>query len=53
MVGVFFGAIVTEVLGHWAKSGNLGLGFALMAAILAVAILLQLTMLKPKTDNME
>lgn len=52
MTGVFAGALVTEVLGNWATEGNLGLGFALMAGILAVAVIMQLTLLRPKTDNM-
>lgn len=51
MTGVFAGAIVTQVLGEWAVKGNLGLGFAYMSIILAVAIILQLTILRPKTDN--
>ena len=34
MTGVFFGALITQVLGRWADKGNLGLGFALMAAAL-------------------
>jgi MFS family permease len=53
MVGVFAGAAVTEILGNWAKQGNLGLGFALMAGILIVALALQLIVLKPTTDNMQ
>ena len=51
MTGVFAGALVTEVLGSWAKSGNLGLGFALMAGVLLVAMAMQLLLLKPKTDD--
>ena len=53
MTGVFFGALVTQVLGRWADNGNLGLGFALMAAALGIALLLQLTVLRPTTDNLE
>lgn len=53
MTGVFAGALVTKVLGNWAEDGNLGLGFAMMAAVLILALLLQLTVLRPKTDNME
>ncbi|MCF0175252.1 MAG: MFS transporter [Bacteroidales bacterium] len=53
MTGVFAGALVTSLLGNWAKAGNLGLGFALMAVVLFVALTLQLTLLKPTTDNME
>ncbi len=53
MTGVFAGALVTNLLGRWADGGNLGSGFALMGGILAVALLLQLTVLRPKSDNME
>lgn len=53
MTGVFAGAAVTKVLGRWADGGSLGAGFALMAAVLVVALVLQLAVLRPKTDNME
>ena len=53
MTGVFFGALITQVLGRWADNGNLGLGFALLAAALGIALLLQLTVLRPTTDNLE
>ena len=53
MTGVFFGALITQVLGRWADKGNLGLGFTLMAAALGIALLLQLTVLRPTTDNLE
>lgn len=53
MTGVFFGALITQVLGRWADNGNLGLGFALMAAALGIALLLQLTVLRPTMDNLE
>lgn len=52
MTGVFAGAVITKVLGQWADKGNLGLGFALMAAVLIVALSLQIIVLRPKTDNM-
>lgn len=53
MTGVFAGAVITKVLGSWAEAGNLGLGFALMSAVLVLALALQLIVLRPKTDNME
>lgn len=53
MVGVFAGAATTTVLGAWAKDGDLGLGFALMAAVIFIAMTLQLTLLRPATDNKE
>lgn len=52
MTGVFAGAVITKVLGQWADKGNLGFGFALMAAVLIVALSLQIIVLRPKTDNM-
>ena len=53
MVGVFAGAMITSVLGAWSDDGNLGMGFALLAAVVAVAIAVQLYSLRPKTDNIE
>ena len=53
MTGVFAGAIITKVLGRWADEGNLGLGFALMACVIAVALALQIFVLRPTTDNQE
>ncbi len=53
MTGVFAGAAVTQVLGKWTDGGNLGLGFALLGAVVVVALILQLSCLRPTTDNME
>ena len=53
MVGVFAGAMITNVLGRWSDNGNLGLGFAALAAVVAVALMVQLYFLRPTTDNME
>lgn len=53
MVGVFAGATITNVLGAWSDGGNLGLGFALLAVVVAFALVVQLSALHPKTDNME
>ncbi len=53
MTGVFAGAAITKLLGRWAEGGDLGSGFALMAGVLALALLLQLIVLRPSTDNME
>ncbi len=53
MVGVFAGAAITHVLGKWSDDGNLGLGFAGLAAVVAVALAVQLYVLHPETDNME
>lgn len=53
MTGVFAGAAVTQVLGKWKDGGNLGLGFMLLGAIVVLALILQLSCLRPTTDNME
>lgn len=48
LTGVFAGAAVTEFLGKSTDSGNLGRDMALLAIPVLLAVLLQLTMLKPK-----
>ena len=53
MVGVFAGAFITNLLGSWGDSGDLGLGFAMLAVVVAVALAAQLYFLRPKTDNVE
>jgi MFS family permease len=53
MTGVFAGAMITKVLGKWTDQGNLGLGFALLAGGVALALILQLAVLRPTTDNKE
>ena len=42
MTGVFMGAAVTGLLGGLVSDGNLGVGFALMGGIVALAVVLQL-----------
>ena len=53
MTGVFAGAAVTQVLGKWTDGGNLGLGFAILGSVVVLALVLQLSCLKPTTDNVE
>ncbi len=53
MSGLFIGAMATNVLGSLAESGRMGLGFVLMAGALVLAVVLQLSVLKPTTLNME
>lgn len=53
MTGVFAGALVTQMLGKWTDGNKLGFGFALLGAIVALALFVQLRFLKPQTDNME
>lgn len=51
MMGVFAGAAITQILGKISDGGNLGFGFAVLAGIVAVALLLQLAFLKPKPQD--
>ena len=51
MTGVFAGALVTQILGRWTDGGNLGLGFALLGGVVALALALQLFCLHPASDN--
>ena len=54
MTGVVFGAIVTQLLGKLKDGGmDLGVSFACMGAIVAIAVILQLVFLKPTTDSLE
>ncbi|MBS1639831.1 MAG: MFS transporter [Bacteroidetes bacterium] len=53
MVGVFAGAAITQILGKFKDEGNFGFGFAALAVIVALALLVQLIVLKPKAQNME
>lgn len=50
-LGVIMGAITTQLLGGLAESVGLGMCFALMGVILVVALVLQLTVLRPKYDD--
>lgn len=53
MTGVFAGAAITDLLGQWGDGGNLGLGFAMLAIVVVVALCAQLYFLRPKADNIE
>ncbi|WP_346862676.1 MFS transporter [uncultured Draconibacterium sp.] len=53
LTGVFAGAFITELLGKSTDSGNLGRDMALLAIPVAIAIILQLMVLKPKFANKE
>lgn len=53
MTGVFAGAFVTDLLGRWTDGGKLGMGIAMLAVIVFIALTVQLYFLRPKTDNME
>jgi len=51
MVGVFAGAFITNLLGKSSDEGNLGKSFAMLAAIVALALFIQLFFLRPKTQD--
>jgi len=48
MAGVFAGAFITNLLGKSTDAGNLGSGFAVLSGIVLLALVIQLTFLKPK-----
>ena len=52
-VGVFAGAMITQVLGKWGDQGRLGIGFGLLGIVVALAVVLQLVFVRPTSDNME
>jgi MFS family permease len=51
MTGVGCGALVTSLLGKYADSGTLGNGFALMAGIVLIALIVQISFLRPKVND--
>jgi MFS family permease len=51
MVGVFSGAFITDLLGKSTDAGNLGKGFAMLAGIVLVALIVQLYFLRPTTND--
>lgn len=52
MVGVFFGAYITNLLGKSADAGQLGRDFAVLSGIVLVALMIQLYFLRPKTSEL-
>lgn len=51
MVGVMTGALATTILGRFSDANNLGQAFALLTILVVAALVLQLTFLKPLTDD--
>lgn len=51
MIGVFFGAYITDFLGRSTDAGHLGRDFAMLAGIVLIALVIQLSFLKPKVNN--
>lgn len=52
LAGISAGAFITNFLGKSVDAGDLGRDFVLLSTVVVIAIILQLTMLKPKTINM-
>jgi MFS family permease len=52
LAGISAGAVITEFLGKSADQGNMREVFILLAVVVAVAIVLQLVLLRPKTVDM-
>ncbi|MDD4515887.1 MFS transporter [Massilibacteroides sp.] len=53
MTGVFAGALITSLLGKSMDGGHLAQDFMLMAGVVALILILQLTILRPKTNEMK
>ena len=51
MTGVFAGAFITDLLGKSSDAGSLGRDFAIMALVVFVALALQLSFLRPQTQD--
>jgi MFS family permease len=53
MVGVFFGAFITDLLGRSSDAGNLGRDFAMLAGIVLIVLIIQISFLRPRVNNYE
>ena len=53
MVGVFAGAFITDFLGKSTDAGNLGKSFAMMGGVVVIALIIQLTILRPKANDFD
>ena len=51
MVGVFAGAFITDLLGRSSDAGSLGKDFAMLAGIVLIALIIQVSFLRPKVNN--
>ncbi|MFT4015933.1 MAG: MFS transporter [Agriterribacter sp.] len=51
MTGVFAGAFITDLLGKSTDEGNLGKDFAMLSVVVLVALVIQLSMLRPKAET--
>jgi MFS transporter, ACS family, D-galactonate transporter len=53
MIGVLAGAFITDFLGKSTDAGNLGKSFAMMAIVVAGALIIQLSFLRPKVNDFD
>ena len=51
MTGIFAGAYITDLLGQSSDAGSLGRDFAVMALVVFFALALQLSFMRPTTQN--
>lgn len=51
MVGVFAGAFITDLLGRSSDAGHLGKDFAMLAGIVLIALIIQVSFLRPKVND--
>ena len=51
MIGVFAGAMVTQLLGKLKDAGHLDSGFVYLGLVVLIALAIQLLVLRPETDN--
>ena len=51
MIGVFFGAFITDYLGRSTDAGNLGHDFAMLAIVVVVILVVQILFLRPKVQD--
>lgn len=51
MSGVFAGAFITDLLGKSTDAGNLGKSFAMLAGVVLIALIIQLSFLRPAADE--
>jgi MFS transporter, ACS family, D-galactonate transporter len=53
MVGVFFGAFITDFLGRSSDAGNLAKSFAMLGGVVLIAVVVQLIFLRPKSATID
>lgn len=53
MTGIISGALITNWLGKSTDAGNLGRDFTLLAAVVIIAVILQVSILRPQTKDLK